>query len=128
MDTLIIVLDQLRLVLRSAYVVILVVTVLLCLIAWLARSRKVSAFSPLSRFSRKVIDPLLDPVDRMILRAGGTGTATPLWAFVLVFVAGAATIFVVTALRDGAVSFSRATNQGFPGIARLAVYWTFAAL
>ncbi len=128
METIVSLLDQLRQILRSAYGVVLAITAIAALIAWLARSRRISPFSALGRFSRKAIEPALAPVDRIILRAGGTGTATPLWSFVFVFFIGAAAIFVVTVLRDGAVTFSHATSRGAGGILRLAVGWTFAAL
>ncbi len=128
MDTIISILDATRQILRTAYVIILAVTAVAALIAWLARSRRISPFSPFGRVSRRFIEPALAPVDRIILRAGGTGTATPLWSFVLVLFLGAAAIFVVTVLRDGAITFSHATSRGAGGIARLVVAWTFGAL
>jgi YggT family protein len=128
MDFMISLLDQLRTFMRAAYVVILVVAALLALVAWASRSRRLSPFSPLGRMSRKLVDPLLDPVDRIILRAGGTGTATPWWALLFVFLIGAAAIFVVTVVRDGLISFSRASSRGPGGLAQLAIGWTFAAL
>ena len=128
MDFLISLLDQLRTFLRAAYVVALIVAAVLALLAWAARSRRLSPFTPLARLSRKLVDPLLEPVDRIILRAGGTATATPWWALLFVFFLGAAAIFVVTVLRDGLISFSRASSRGAGGIAQLAIAWSFAAL
>ncbi len=121
-------LDQLRTILRGAFVAALVAAALLAILAWAARSRRLSPFSPLARFSRKVVDPLLEPVDRMILRAGGTATATPWWALLFVFFLGAAAIFIVTVLRDGLLTFRMASSRGAGGLLQLAVAWTFAAL
>lgn len=128
MNFMISLLDQLRTVLRVAYVVILVISALLAIVAWAARSRRLSPFSPLGRLSKKLVDPLLEPVDRIILRAGGTGTATPWWALLFVFLLGAAAIFVVTVVRDGLLSFSHASSRGPAGLLQLAIAWTFAAL
>jgi YggT family protein len=128
MGSLIDMLDALRGLMRGAFVVLLVAAAVLALVAWAARSKRLSPFTPLGRFSRKVIDPLLAPVDRMILRAGGTGTATPWWALLFVFFLGAAAIFLVTALRNGLVDMNRATSRGVGGLFRLAISWTFAAL
>jgi YggT family protein len=128
MNSLISVLDQLVRFLRSAFVVVLIVAVALAILAWAARSRRLSQFSPLGRLSRRLVDPLLEPVDRMILRAGGTATATPWWALLFVFFLGAAAIFVVTVVRDGLISFSRASSHGAGGLIRLAVAWTFSVL
>lgn len=128
MDLLISLLDQLRAFLSIAFYVSVGVAMVLAFIAWAARARRISAFSPVGRFSRRFVDPLLAPVDRLILRAGGTGTATPWWALLFVFLLGAASIFLVTVLRDGLISFSRASSRGAGGLFRLAIAWTFAAL
>jgi YggT family protein len=128
MESVISLLDQLMTFLRGTFYVLFAVAVLLAVVAWASRSRRLSAFSPLGRFSRKVVDPLLEPVDRIILRAGGTGTATPWWALLFVFLAGMAAIFLVTVVRDGLISFSRASSRGAGGLVQLAIAWTFAAL
>lgn len=128
MGTLIDVLDALRGIMRSAFAGLLLAAAVLAAIAWAARSKRLSPFTPLGRFSRRVIDPLLAPVDRMILRAGGTATATPWWALLFVFFLGAAAIFLVTALRNGLADMHRATSRGAGGLLRLAVSWSFAAL
>jgi YggT family protein len=128
MDLMISLLDQLRTFFSIAFYVSLALAVLLALIAWAARSRRISAFTPVGRFSRRFVDPLLAPVDRIILRAGGTGTATPWWALLFVFVLGMTLLFVLTEIQGGLISFSRASSRGAAGFFRLAMAWTFTAI
>ena len=42
-----------------------------CALDWMVRTRKLSPFSPVARFMRASIDPLLRPVERRVVRAGG---------------------------------------------------------
>ena len=55
---------------------------------WLVRTRRVSPFNPVARFFRSSVDPLLAPVERTVVRAGGTPASAPWWALVFVVVGG----------------------------------------
>jgi YggT family protein len=55
---------------------------LACLLDWAVRTRRISPFSRTARFARARIDPLMSPVERVILRAGGAPSAAPLWMVV----------------------------------------------
>src|SRR4051812_14670800 len=59
-----------------------------CLIDWAIRTRKISPFSAISRFFRRVVDPLFRPVEDRIVRVGGQPQNAPLWVFLGVAVAG----------------------------------------
>ena len=57
-------------------------------IDWLVRTRRINPFSPLARFFRQRIDPLLEPVERRVLRAGGQPANAPWWALVAIVIIG----------------------------------------
>ena len=69
--------------------------VLACLLDWAVRARRISPFSRTARFARARIDPLMAPVERVIVRAGGVPSSAPLWMVVGYALLG---ILVVTAL------------------------------
>ena len=55
---------------------------------WLVRTRRLSPFGAVARFFRSSVDPLLAPVERRVVRAGGTPASAPWWALVFVVVGG----------------------------------------
>lgn len=55
---------------------------------WLVRTRRLSPFGAVARFFRSSVDPLLAPVERTVVRAGGTPASAPWWALVFVVVGG----------------------------------------
>jgi YggT family protein len=56
--------------------------VLACLLDWAVRTRRITPFSRMARFARARIDPLMAPVERVIVRAGGVPSSAPLWMIV----------------------------------------------
>lgn len=65
------------------------------LVDWLARTRRISPFGPVAQFMRTVVDPVMLPVERRIVRAGGQPSSAPWWTLVFVVVGG---LVLVTAL------------------------------
>jgi YggT family protein len=55
---------------------------LACLVDWAMRTRRISPFGRAARFARARIDPLMSPVERVIVRAGGVPSSAPLWMIV----------------------------------------------
>jgi YggT family protein len=53
-----------------------------CVLDWAVRTRRISPFSRMARFARARIDPLMSPVEQVILRAGGVPSSAPLWMIV----------------------------------------------
>lgn len=69
---------------------------LLCAIDWAVRTRRINPFSKVARFVRANIDPLLAPIERVIVRAGGVPSAAAWWGL-LAFIVSA--ILLITLLQ-----------------------------
>ena len=97
--------------LRVGFTVILVVAAALAALAWAERTRRINAFGALARFARR-LDPLITPVERRIVRFGGTRVNAPWWALLTVLLMGAALLGLVGYLRDVLASIYYAMDQG----------------
>lgn len=117
--------DQLLGALRFALVVIAGIFAIFCVIDWLVRTRRVNLFGPLARFSRSRIDPILEPIERKVVRAGGDPASAPLWALAAVVIGGILIISVLDFIRAEIMGLALATQTGPGGIFRLLVAWTF---
>lgn len=73
---------------RTIVVVALAYASVVALTHWAARSRRINPFGAWSRFMRKVSDPVLLPLERRIIRAGGSPQNAPLWLLGVVIGAG----------------------------------------
>lgn len=128
MGELILWLQHLQTPLRIGLGVALGLASLLALIAWLERTRRVSAFGALARFARRTLDPALAPVDRIVARTGGRRTSTPWWGVFLVLVIGAVFIGLVDFVRE-LLSFAYyASSQGPRSVVKLVLSWSFGLL
>jgi len=96
-----------------------------CLIDWLVRTRRLNLFRPLARFSRSRIDPVLEPIEQRVVRAGGNPASAPLWALAAVVVGGILLISLLDFLRAEIMGFAFAVQGGPRGIFKLLVAWTF---
>jgi YggT family protein len=76
------------LIVRTLVVVALVYAAIVALTHWAVRSRRLSAFGAWPRFVRRASDPVLQPIERRVLRAGGNPQDAPLWLVGLVIVGG----------------------------------------
>jgi len=93
--------------------------------AMAVQARVVNPFGPLARAIRSLTDPLLTPIERRILRAGGNPQSAPWW---LVAIAVAGGIGLVTAVQwaaGQAASLAAAASLGPDYALRLAAYWAF---
>lgn len=96
--------------------------------SWAVRTRRISPFSGGARFIRERVDPVfVAPMERKLLRAGGTPYAAPWWALAAVVVGGLLLISGVQFLRDQLVMMAFASQSG-AGLLMLAVKWTFSIL
>lgn len=115
-------------VLKIALLSVAIVLAIICVIDWAVRTRKISPFNAVARFFRSSIDPFIAPVERKVLRAGGTPASAPLWALVAVVVGGIIIISVLDFIRAEVVRAMYFSTQGSAGIFRLLVSWTFSIL
>lgn len=96
-------------------------------IDWLVRTRRLSPFGAIARFFRRVVDPLLEPVERRVVRAGGMPSAAPWWALVAAVVGGILVILLLRAVQ-GVVLQLVIASQSARGLYLLLVAWTFGIL
>jgi YggT family protein len=115
-------------VLRIALLVVGAVFLLVAVIDWAVRTRQINPFSPVARFCRRVIDPMLVPIEARVVRAGGMPTQAPWWALAAVVVVGVLLIVLLQWIRSTAISLSFAATQGGTGIAALLLQWVFELL
>lgn len=97
-------------------------------IDWLARTRRINPFNPIARFFRRAVDPMITPVERRIVRAGGTPSSAPWWTLVAVVVGGILVILGLQFVRDFALSVAYSVSRGPRGFYDLLVSWTFGIL
>jgi YggT family protein len=117
--------DQVLGAIRFALAVIAGIFAVFCVIDWLVRTRRVNLFGPLARFSRSRIDPILEPIERKVVRAGGNPASAPLWALAAVVIGGILLISVLDFLRAEILGLAFAVQNGTAGIFKLLVAWTF---
>jgi len=85
--------------LRLALFVAAVVVGVIALVDWLVRTRRISPFSGIARFFRRSVDPLMVPVERAVMRAGGQPASAPWWSLVAVVAGGVVLLFLIDVLR-----------------------------
>ena len=107
--------------------VLAAVAAVIALVDWLVRTRRVNPFGPVGRFSRRFFDPLMRPVERRVVRAGGQPSSAPWWTVGVVVVGGLILITVLQWLRG--VAQDVVSGFDSPGsFGRLAISWGFALL
>jgi YggT family protein len=121
-----VVFDQVIRGVRFIVLVTAVVFAVFCLIDWLVRTRRVNVFGAIARFCRSKIDPVLEPIERKVVKAGGNPASAPLWALVAVVIGGILLISVLDFLRGEVVGLALAVRGGPLGILRLLIAWTFS--
>lgn len=55
---------------------------IVCVLDWAVRTRRISPFSRTARLTRARVDPMLRPIERVIVRAGGVPTNAAWWGLV----------------------------------------------
>ena len=115
--------------LRPAVFLAGVLAAIAAVVSYSVRVRKISPFSPVARFTRDRVDPwLIAPMERRVLRAGGTPYSAPWWALAAVVLGGLVLISVLGFIRDQLVVMAYLGASGPRGFLRLAVQWTFGIL
>lgn len=114
--------------LRIALLSIALVFAAICVLDWAVRTRKISPFNAIARFCRSTVDPIIAPIERSVVRAGGTPAAAPLWALAVIVIGGILLLTLLDAITLEVVKTIVASGQGTAGIYHLLVSWTFTIL
>ncbi len=128
MDALVTGADVAMQVLRTVLLSVAIVFAVICVLDWAVRTRRISPFNGVARFCRSTIDPFIAPVERKVVRAGGTPASAPLWALVAVVIGGIIIISILDFIRVEMLRAIYYSNQGSAGLFRLLVSWTFSIL
>jgi YggT family protein len=73
---------------RTIVILALAYASLVALTHWAVRSRRISPFGAWPRFMRRVSDPVLHPMERRVISAGGNPQSAPLWLLAVVIAGG----------------------------------------
>src|SRR3954470_23610305 len=128
MDTFLTGADAVIQILRTALLSVAVVFGAICLLDWAVRTRKISPFNAVARFCRSTVDPIISPIERRIVRAGGTPASAPLWALGGVVIGGILLLTLLDVLRLEVVQSIVASQAGAAGVFHLLAGWTFTIL
>jgi YggT family protein len=112
---------------RLALLYVGIAVAVVCAIDWAVRTRRISPFSRVARFFRSTIDPLLAPIERTIVRAGGVPSSAAWWGLVAYAVCGILLISLLQLLGSLLLQVIVVTQQ--PSEAwRIIVSWIFDVL
>lgn len=123
MTTVIAALEYLSSVLRTVLFVLAAVLAVVFLVDWLVRTRRINPFNPVARFFRQTVDPLIVPIERIVVRAGGLPTSAPWWALVAVVIGGILLITLLDLLRRWLIQLTLAVSLGPGAVIVLALIW-----
>ena len=121
-------LDMVLVIVRVALLAMAAVLALFCLIDWAVRTRRVNAFGSTARFARSKIDPIISPIEKRVVSAGGNPASAPLWALAAVVIGGILFISLLDFIRGELVMVVFATQGGLSGLVTLIVSWAFGFL
>lgn len=120
--------DALIAAVRAAALFVVIVFGAICIVDWAVRTCRINPFNSVARFFRSTIEPFMAPVERRVVRAGGSPTAAPWWALVIAVVGAILLISILGFLRNQIAAVAFATAAGGSGILALLVSWTVAFL
>ena len=60
----------------------------ICAFDWAVRTRRINPFNRVARFFRGRIEPMMAPVERVVVRSGGLPSAAPWWVLAALVVGG----------------------------------------
>jgi YggT family protein len=100
----------------------------IAVVDWMVRTRRINAFSPIARFFRQRIDPLMEPIERRVIPAGGLPANAPWWALAAIVVGGIVLLAILDFAAGLIADLMVGVAGGAGGIARLLVFWTFTLL
>lgn len=120
--------DKALIVTRYALFGLAVLAAVICGVDWLVRTRRLNVFGPVARFCRTTVDPMLVPVERIVIRAGGTPASAPWWGLVAIVVGGIILLSLLDAGRQLLLQVLFAMSGGLEASVRLLIAWAFQLL
>lgn len=113
---------------RVIVVVALVYASIIALTHWAVRRRKVGPFGPWPRLVRRLSDPVLLPLERRVIRFGGSPQDAPLWLLGIVILGGLVLLSLTNWVLEmvgtlGAVAYASPRDW-----TRLLVSWAFSLI
>lgn len=105
-----------------------IIVAAIAVVDWLVRTRRINPFSVVARVFRQRIDPLLEPIERRVVRAGGLPANAPWWALAAVAVGGILLLALLDFVAGLFADVTTAASGGAGGVLRLVVYWAFMIL
>ena len=94
---------------------------------WAVRTRRINPFRKVARFFRANIDPLLAPIERVIVRAGGLPSSAAWWGLVAFIVFGILVIMLLQFI--GSILFQMVAVGQRPELAwRVVLSWVISLL
>lgn len=112
---------------RRALFGLALIAALVALVDWLVRTRRLQPFGAIARFFRRVVDPLMRPIEDRIVRSGGNPVNAPWWTLVVTVVGG---LILITVLEFvGGLIAQAGFGLSSPGrLGVLLLSWTFMLL
>jgi YggT family protein len=107
------VLETILLVVRYAIAAVFLLTCLVAAVYWAVRRKKLNAFGPVARFTRRLAEPVVRPLERRVIRWGGNPQDAPLWLVGIVLVLGLVLLSLIKWL-VGSVAYVSSMAQGGP--------------
>lgn len=114
-------------VLKAAFFWAAVVAAALCAIEWGVRTRRINPFSRFAQTVRRFMAPVMKPVERTVVRAGGSPSSAAWWTLVALLVGGIVVLSLLGLVRDELGGVAMAAHSGPRGIVRLVLGWAFDA-
>jgi YggT family protein len=111
-----------------ALFVVAVVFAIVALVDWMVRTRRINPFNPVARFFRRAVDPLMAPMERRVVRAGGMPHAAPWWTLVAVVVGGIIALSLLRFVYGQVAGAYGTASMGPRAIVFLLLHYAFALL
>ena len=120
--------DTLLGILRVVVFIVAAAALVIFTIDWLVRTRRVSPFGPVARFFRRVVDPLIVPIEHRVVRSGGLPSSAPWWALIAVVIGGLVVLALLEFIRGQLQFAASASGSGARGLIAVLVTWIFGIL
>ena len=114
--------------LRPALFIGAVAVTAVCGLDWLVRTRRINPFNGVARFFRNSVEPLMAPIERRLVRAGGVPSHAPWWMLGALVIGGIVVLSLLEFVQHQLADASLAASGGTGALVRLAVSWAFGVL